>query len=78
MFIDELVAQVSERTGLPADKTRVAVAAVIAQLKAHLPSTMANYLDGLLAGTIPSAGAVGTAADSVAQQPKEGVGRSAR
>jgi hypothetical protein len=54
-MLDQLIAAVSQRTGMPPDKARAAVDAVISQLKAHLPSPIANHIDGLLAGTTPSA-----------------------
>jgi hypothetical protein len=57
-MIDQIVAELSQRTGMPPDKARTAVESVVSQLKAHLPPMMANHIDGLLAGTIPSAASI--------------------
>lgn len=48
--MDELIAEVAQRTGLPADKARAAVEAVIAQLKQRLPGPIASELDALVQG----------------------------
>jgi hypothetical protein len=49
-MMDQLVATVSQRAGISADKAKQAVDAVIAQLKAHLPATVSSHIDQLLAG----------------------------
>ncbi|MGB9180233.1 MAG: hypothetical protein WCB68_13455 [Pyrinomonadaceae bacterium] len=57
--MDELVKQVSQRTGISEDKAQEAVNTVIGFLKARLPEPLAGQLDGLLnsaGGTIASAG----------------------
>jgi hypothetical protein len=64
--MDELIAQVSQRTGLPPDKARLAVQVVIEQLKGRLPAPIAGHLDQFLAtgstgGAQKGAGAGGLA-----------------
>jgi hypothetical protein len=54
-MLDQLVAVVSQKTGMPPDKAQAAVEAVISQLKTHLPAPIAGHIDGLLAGSVPSA-----------------------
>lgn len=49
--MDELVKQVSQRTGLPADQAKAAVEAVIGVLKGMLPPAIAGQLDSLLGGS---------------------------
>lgn len=73
-MIDQIVAQVSQRTGLPADKARAAVESVVTQLKTHLPPMMANHIDGLLAGNIPSAASLQGTLGSIEERVKEGLG----
>ncbi|MFZ2095028.1 MAG: hypothetical protein WAV05_00180 [Anaerolineales bacterium] len=48
--MDELVKLVSQKTGLPQDKAKVAVETVINFLKQKLPPSIAGQLDALLAG----------------------------
>lgn len=48
--MDELVNQVSQRTGLPPDQARQAVDAVLGFLKDNLPGPIASQLDGLIGG----------------------------
>jgi hypothetical protein len=48
--MDELVNQVSQRTGLPPDQARQAVDAVLGFLKDKLPGPIASQIDGLLGG----------------------------
>lgn len=73
-MIDELVAQVSERTGMPPDKARAAVDTVVQTLKTHLPPALANHVDGLLAGTIPSASTIGASITDMEAQMKSKLG----
>jgi hypothetical protein len=58
-MLDELIATVSQRTGLSADKAREVVDTVVAQLKAHLPAPVATHVDEMLAGNF-----TGTVADA--------------
>ncbi len=48
--MDELIKLVSQKTGLPADKAKVAVETVVNFLKQKLPPVIAGQLDGILAG----------------------------
>ena len=57
--MDEIIATVSQRTGLPPDKARAAVEAVIEHLKGRLPAGIASHLDSILAGGSTS-GAAGS------------------
>jgi hypothetical protein len=47
--MDELIAQVSQRTGLPPEQARAAAQAVLEHLKGRLPPAIAGHLDQLLA-----------------------------
>jgi len=58
--MDELIKQVSEKTGLSADQAKAATDAVIGFLKSKLPSPLAGQLDSLLnGGTDAATGAMG-------------------
>ncbi|GAP05666.1 MAG TPA: DUF2267 domain-containing protein [Anaerolinea thermolimosa] len=46
--MDELVRLVSEKTGLPPEKAKMAVEVVMKFLKEKLPPPIANQLEGLL------------------------------
>ncbi len=48
--MDELVKLVSQKTGLPQDKAKVAVETVVNFLKTRLPAPIAGQLDAILAG----------------------------
>ncbi len=48
--MDELVTTLTEKTGLPEDKARVAADTVINYLKSKLPSSVAGQVDNALAG----------------------------
>lgn len=64
--MDELIAAITERTGLPADKARGAAEAAVQFLKEKLPSPIAGQIDGFLSGQADNiAGAVGDAADKL-------------
>jgi uncharacterized protein (DUF2267 family) len=57
--MDELIQQVSQRTGISEDKAREAVKTVLGFLKERLPSSLAGQVDSVLdgaGGTIASAG----------------------
>ncbi len=64
--MDELIAAISEKTGLPADKARGAATAAIDFLKDKLPAPIASQIDGFLSGNADSIGdAIGDAADKL-------------
>ena len=48
--MEELIKQVSEKTGLSADQAKSAVETVVNYLKTKLPAPLAGQLDSLLAG----------------------------
>ena len=48
--MDELIKLVSQKTGLPQDKAKVAVDTVINFLKKKFPPSIAGQLDTILAG----------------------------
>ena len=51
--MDELVKQVSEKTGLSEEMSRTAVNTVINYLKDKLPGPIAGQIDGFLSGDSP-------------------------
>jgi len=48
--MDELINLVSQKTGLPKDKAKVAVETVLNFLKKKLPPSISGQLDAILAG----------------------------
>ncbi len=56
--MDELVKLVSQKTGLPEAKAKVAVELVVDYLKQKLPPPVAGQIDGLLSGNTGSMGDV--------------------
>lgn len=48
--MDQLVKQVSEKTGLPEPQARQAVETVLGFLKQKLPAPLASQVDGILEG----------------------------
>lgn len=55
--MEQLVNQVAQRTGIPADKARTAVDTVVGYLKEHLPGPIASQLDGAVSGQAGGQGA---------------------
>jgi len=49
--MEELITQVCEKTGLPADGARTAVETVINFLKSKLPTAMGDQLDQVVGGS---------------------------
>ncbi|HET8649724.1 MAG TPA: hypothetical protein VFL95_06770 [Gemmatimonadales bacterium] len=49
--MDELIKQITDRTGLAPDKARTAVDTVVGFLKDRLPGPVASQLDGVLSGS---------------------------
>lgn len=60
--MDELIKQVSERSGISESQARTAVETVVGFIKERLPSPIAGQVDSVLNS---SAGAVGTGIDAV-------------
>ena len=52
--MDDLVKQITERTGLPADQARAAAQTTVDFLKEKLPESMRGYVDICLLYTSPS------------------------
>ena len=50
-MMDELIAQVSQRTGLPPEQARTAALAVLEHLRGRLPGPLASHLDQFLGGS---------------------------
>ncbi len=48
--MNELINKVTERTGIPADKAKMAVDTVMTFLKDKLPAPIASQIDTVLAG----------------------------
>ena len=48
--MQQLINQVTQRTGIPEDKARAAVDTVVGYLKEHLPGPIASQLDGAMSG----------------------------
>ena len=69
--MDELIKQVSQRTGLSEDKARTAVETVVGFLKERLPAPIAGQVDNALAS---SAGAMGVAGDAIADKAGDMIG----
>ncbi|MEO7217127.1 MAG: DUF2267 domain-containing protein [Gemmatimonadaceae bacterium] len=63
--MDELTNLVSERTGIPADKAKMAVTTVLGFLKEKLPAPIAAQLESFMSGNGAGLSAVSGAADSV-------------
>ncbi|MDX6612514.1 MAG: hypothetical protein QOD75_1700 [Blastocatellia bacterium] len=56
--MDELIKQVSDRTGISQDQARTAVTTVLGFLKDKLPAPIASQLDGLVGDSASAAGGV--------------------
>ena len=69
--MNELIKQVSERTGISEDKARTAVETVVGFLKERLPAPIAGQVDNVLNS---SAGAIGSAGDSLADKAGDALG----
>ncbi len=51
--MDELVKQITQKTGISEDQAKQAIAQVLAFLKQRLPAPVAQQLDGVLSGSMP-------------------------
>ncbi len=60
--MEELVKQVSERSGISEEQARTAVTTVVGFLKERLPAPIAGQVDNVLGS---SAGAIGSGIDAV-------------
>ena len=57
--MDELVALVSQKTGLPPEQARTATETVLGFIKTRLPAPLAGQVDSLLAGSSAEGGGGG-------------------
>lgn len=69
--MDEIIAHVAERAGIPADKARLAVDAVLGFVKQKLPSQLAPQLDRAVSG-----GSVSDAPVGLGEVAKDTLGRT--
>ena len=60
--MQQLIEQVTQRTGIPEDKARAAVDTVVGYLKERLPQPIASQLDGAISGQQQGAGGMAQAA----------------
>ena len=60
--MEELIKQVTERTGISEQQARGAVETVLGFLKNRLPEPLAGQLDGLVGGAAGAAGGIAGAA----------------
>ena len=57
--MDELIAAIAEKTGLPAEKAKDAATAAVDFLKDKLPDPIASQIDGFLSGNAGTGAANG-------------------
>jgi len=48
--MQQLIDQITQRTGIPEEKARVAVDTVVGYLKEHLPGSLGSQLDSAVSG----------------------------
>lgn len=65
--MEEIIQQVVQRVGIPEDKARMAVEAVLGQLEQRLPDPIASQLRAHLSGDGAGAGEGGLGLDDVAK-----------
>ena len=63
--MDELVKQVSQRTGISEDQARTAVTTVLGFLKDRLPAPIGGQIENLLGGESSAGGGIGDIASKV-------------
>lgn len=63
--MDELIKQVSERTGISQDQARTAVDTVLGFLKNKLPEPLAGQIDNVIGGGEAESGGLGDIAAKV-------------
>ena len=68
--MDELVQEVSQKTGLPPDQAKAAATAALDYVKGKLPGPLASQIDGLLSGGGNVGGTASDAAGGVMDQAK--------
>jgi hypothetical protein len=63
--MDELIKQVSAKTGISEDQARTAVTTVLGFLKTRLPEPIASQIDNVVGGGEGAAGSLGGIASKV-------------
>lgn len=63
--MDELVQELSQKTGLSQDKSQEVVNVVLSHLKARLPAPLADGLDSLVTGSSAGGGSLADKAKSM-------------
>jgi hypothetical protein len=63
--MDELVKQVSQRTGISEDQARTAVTTVLGFLKDRLPAPIGGQIENLMGGESSAGGGIGDIASKV-------------
>jgi hypothetical protein len=61
----QLIEQISQRAGIPAEKAQAAADTVIGYLKEHLPGPVASQLDSAMSGDDSGGGGLAGAAGKV-------------
>ena len=69
--MDELIAAIAEKTGLPVEKAKDAATAAVDFLKEKLPDPIASQIDGFLSG---NAGKIGDAVGDAVEGVKDKLG----
>lgn len=67
--MDEIIKLVTERAGIPSDKARLAVDAVLGYVKQKMPPALASQVDSVFAGR-----SVSDIATGFGETAKEGLG----
>ena len=63
--MDELIKQVSAKTGISEDQARTAVTTVLGFLKTRLPAPIAGQIDNVIGGGEGTSGGIGDIASKV-------------
>jgi uncharacterized protein (DUF2267 family) len=58
-ILDELIKQITQRTGISEEQAKQAVAQVLEFLNQRLPAPIASQVEGLLKGGMPDLGGLG-------------------
>ena len=62
--MEQLIGQITQRTGISEEQARQAVETVMGYLKGHLPPALAAQLDGALSGDMSAQGSLGEQAQA--------------
>ncbi len=72
--MEQLIAQITDKTGLPADKVQEVVGMVVSFISDKLPAPIASQVTGLLEGGGDAAGGAMDAAGGAMDAAKKGLG----